>query len=142
MASSASSPPVFSALNNDIDAYMLDQDGQDLPLHATESFQQQDTTSTNLSTQQQFEVIKSLKRRALSSGDTWYIVSQVWYKRWEDACSGRLSKDSILSQRTIPPVDNTGIIDPGGDLRLDPPVAEGDSVEFVPEEAWTLFVKW
>jgi ubiquitin carboxyl-terminal hydrolase 4/11 len=142
MASSAGTPPVFSAITKDIDAYMLDQDGQDLATHGNHSLQQQGTTSTNPSLQQQFEQIDNLRKSALTPGDTWYIVSQTWYKKWEDACAGRVSKDSAVSQRTIPPVDNRDIVDPDGELQLDPPVAEGNSVEFVPEEAWSLFIKW
>lgn len=91
--------------------------------------------------------IRALKSKSLVEGDVWFLVSKKWYSRWEDACTGRVSKESS-AHGAVGPMDNTDItqIDPYPgkeyDLVLDPPVMEGDTAEFIPKLAHEFLEQW
>lgn len=91
--------------------------------------------------------IRALKSQLLEEGDIWYLISKLWYERWENACMGRISKDSVALEAPGP-VDNSDITQcapyPGKnyDLILMPPVIEGERAEFLPKLAFDKLVRW
>ncbi|GAA5849097.1 hypothetical protein JCM8547_006443 [Rhodosporidiobolus lusitaniae] len=91
----------------------------------------------------QLEFIRELKGRQLDEGDTWFLVSRRWYRRWMTAVSGVAESkddDASLTVEEVGPVDNGDIVDEKGELRR--PVQEGVDVEVVPEPAWRYLVEW
>lgn len=145
LRSSSEGPQAPTSTAADIDAYMADQGEHDAtPLGLQTPPQSQ---SKAPAPPEQFISIQALKSKPLREGDDWCVVSKSWYTRWEDACSGRISKDSNGSTN-VGPIDNTDITDispyPGVDydLRLSPPVAEGESCEFLPSMAQDFLEQW
>ncbi|KAG6372616.1 hypothetical protein JVT61DRAFT_7362 [Boletus reticuloceps] len=63
-------------------------------------------------------------------GDTWYIVSRRWYRRWENVRHGVADKAG--------PVDNMPLVDRTGNLILNLTI----DVEFVPSDVWKVFITW
>ena len=83
--------------------------------------------------------IDRLKNEPLKEGETWYIVSQAWYSRWERAMRGEESKDGPAPlESEIGSVDNKEILGEDGELSK----AKGGEAEYVPKEAWELLVRW
>lgn len=145
----------ISDVNNeaDIDAYMAEQgeaSGEAIAPHSSVAPQitlnggVAPTDSTPSVAQftpvQKLEHIRQLCSAPLQVGDTWYVISRRWYKRWEKACSGVVDKEGPLEEKDLDPVDNTALVDMRGNIVSS--VIEHVDVEFVPQEAWDLFVKW
>lgn len=152
MRSSSEVPETSSSAATDIDAYMADQGEFDLPtFDVGRTFASPDMDlvagSHVLQPHQRLLSISVLKIKPLKEGDIWYLIPKKWYTRFEDACSGRISKDSSSSS-PLGPIDNTEITQlapyPGKeyDLILDPPVVEGDTVEFIPALAHDFLQEW
>lgn len=128
-------------LSNDIDAYMADQ-GEDAlntvtlippptPPHEPPA---------NLNPEQKLDYVSQRRTRQMQVGDTWYIVSRVWYRRWEVACQGIVDKSGPVEEKDIGPVDNTPLVDRDGNLVSN--LAEGVDVEFVPWDVWKALTTW
>lgn len=85
--------------------------------------------------------IKQLRDRPMVAGDTWYIISRQWFRRWEIAC-GILSDKALepLQEKDIGPPDNSFLFDSQGNLTSS--LVEHIDVEFLPQEAWSEFVAW
>jgi len=128
-----------SDLNQDIDAYMAESDALHIPpIVSLPSYEE--TAMPPVSLQEKHQIVKKGKDRKMEVGETWYLVSRVWYKRWEKACTGEVGKDGPVGEEELGPVDNSGLLDTYGDLL--PSQAEGIDLEYVPEEVWNLFVQW
>lgn len=99
---------------------------------------------------EQLLTVRELKAQSLEEGDIWYGVSKAWYTQWEDYCLNRPDKSSVYVKKSTGPgpIDNSDITEinphPGRayDLSLEHPVVEGDTLEFVPKEAYDLLVRW
>lgn len=101
----------------------------------------QQVPPANLTPPEKFEYIKQLRDRGMHVGETWFVVSRQWYRRWEFACQGTMDKSGgPVEENDIGPVDNTGLVDHDGNLTSN--VTEGVNVEFVPEDTWKAFVAW
>jgi ubiquitin carboxyl-terminal hydrolase 4/11/15 len=100
----------------------------------------EETAMPPVSLQEKHQIVKKGKERKMEVGETWYLVSRVWYKRWEKACTGEVDKEGPVREEELGPVDNSGLLDTYGDLQ--PSQAEGVDLEYVPEEVWNLFVQW
>ena len=96
--------------------------------------------------QQQLDRIRPMKNRPLHAGDTWYLVSRKWYRRWDTACSER--RDSDPAEKTdvpIGPIDNSDLLDDDSTpsfARLRPGINEHIDYEMLPAEGWNLLVAW
>lgn len=96
--------------------------------------------------QQQLDRIRPMKNRPLHAGDTWYLVSRKWYRRWDAACSER--RDSDPAEKTdipIGPIDNADLLDEDSTpsfARLRPGINEHIDYEMLPEEGWKLLAGW
>ena len=91
----------------------------------------------------QIEIIKDLKRKNLVAGDSWWLLSRVWYRRWQAACSGIAESkedDPELGVDAIGPIDNSSITGENGQLKV--PLLEGSDVELLPEAAWEYLLSW
>lgn len=104
------------------------------------------TAATRPTGQQQLDRIRPMKNLPLHAGDTWYLVSRRWYRRWDAACSER--RDSDPAEKVdvpIGPIDNSDLLDqdstPSFD-RLRPGINEHIDYEMFPEEGWKLLVAW
>jgi ubiquitin carboxyl-terminal hydrolase 4/11/15 len=82
--------------------------------------------------------IDQLKKSPLKENDIWYLVSKIWYNRWENACRGVLSKEGPSTHAG--PVDNSDIVSSNG--KLNPGVMDGVTVELVPNAVWQKLVEW
>lgn len=125
----------------DIDAYMREQDDSlddgAKPLSPTSP-----RSTKQLSPMEKYDLIKSLKSKPMSVGEVWYIVSRSWYRRWERACCGERSKDGILLENQVGPVDNSMFFNEEGHWDRSKQLVEGIDVEFVPQRAWDLLCQW
>lgn len=96
--------------------------------------------------QQQLDRIRPMKNRPLQVGDTWFLVSRSWYRRWDTACSER--RDSDPAEKAEVPIgliDNSDLLDEDstpGFARLRPGINEHIDYEMLPEEGWNLLVGW
>lgn len=71
-------------------------------------------------------------------GETWYVVSPTWYRRWRKAISGEVDKEGGLNIKDVGPVDNTDIATQDGVIKQDVPLEE---LQFVPEKVWHWFAE-
>ena len=136
----ASATPL-RATPNDIDAYMEEQGEHSLdavtlmppptPPH---------DPPANLTPAQKMHYVTERRLRQMQVGDTWYIVSRRWYRRWEIACQGIPDKSGPVDEQDLGPVDNTPLVD--RDANLVSNLAEGVDVEFVPWDVWKAFTTW
>lgn len=130
--------PCLLDANHDMDTYMADQGGDDIgTLTLTPS-----TTPSYASVPpaDKLPLIDDLKRKNMVLGETWYLVSSEWWKRWRKACTGEVDKRGPISEADLGPVNNSSLLDEYSHLRS--PIVEGMDVEYVPEEAWNLLVTW
>ncbi|EIW79313.1 cysteine proteinase [Coniophora puteana RWD-64-598 SS2] len=121
----------------EIDAYMAEQGEAD---QDTITLQYPYPSSDELTVPQKLVYIKERRNRPMAVGDTWYIVSRQWYRRWEAACEGRIDKDGSVEEKDVGPVDNSSLVDK--DKNLTSSLVEGIDVEFLPEDAWQSLVMW
>ncbi|KIL69318.1 hypothetical protein M378DRAFT_184496 [Amanita muscaria Koide BX008] len=128
--------------HQDIDAYMAEQGEADilttvtfLPPSAPNA-----TSYQPLPTDEKFSIVMKGKKREMEIGETWYLISRGWWRRWEKACTGQVDKDGPVSEQELGPVNNASLLDQYGHLRL--PLIEGVDAEYAPEETWQLLVSW
>lgn len=100
----------------------------------------QETALQSVSLEEKYQIVKKGKERKMELGETWYLVSRGWYKRWERACTGGVHKEGPVREEELGPVDNSELLDSYENLR--PSLSEGVDLEYVPEEVWNLFVQW
>lgn len=125
------------------------------PYNSESRFETTDSVlSSSIPPFEQLLAVRKAKEKPLEEGDIWYIVSKSWYTRWENYClsqPNKLQYDKSDAQKGISspgPIDNTDITDinphPGQayDLTLPNPVVEGNTIEFIPKEAYELLVQW
>ncbi|KAF8141639.1 cysteine proteinase [Boletus edulis] len=126
---------------NDIDAYMAEQG--ELSLDAVTLMPPptppQDPPA-NLDPAQKFHYVTQRRLRQMQVGDTWYIVSRRWYRRWETACQGIEDKSGHFDEKDLGPVDNSPLVDRDGNPISN--LTEGIDVEFVPSDVWKAFTTW
>ncbi|KAF8916239.1 hypothetical protein CPB85DRAFT_1374694 [Mucidula mucida] len=84
-------------------------------------------------------LIESLAKEKMETGQTWYLVSMEWWRRWHKACTGKVDKDGGVSEAELGPVDNKPLIDDYGNLKE---LVEGIHVKYVPAAAWQHLVSW
>lgn len=127
--------PTTTSNDDGIDAYMEEQEGEPngAPLNSTSKHGQIDPET-------KLEIIDKLLKTPMDQGQTWYLVASQWYKRWHKVCTGEVDKEGEVTEDDLGPVDNSPLVDLNGILVQT--AMEHADVEFVPEEAWHLFVKW
>ncbi|KAL8276325.1 hypothetical protein RQP46_011291 [Phenoliferia psychrophenolica] len=79
------------------------------------------------------------------AGESSFLVSRAWFRRWSSAASGQAdakSDDPGLTLEDVGPIDNSLIADQDGQLRREPPVVAGVDVELLPNVAWRCLVDW
>jgi len=131
--------PVPPDPNQEIDAYMAEQGEEEIPpFTSPPSYQDKDMQP--VSREEKFNIVSKGKARQMEIGETWYLVSAVWYKRWSRACTGEVDKEGPVIEAELGPVDNSTLLDTYGHLL--PSLAENIDVEYVPEEVWKLFIQW
>lgn len=136
--------------DTDIDAYMAEQGDASGEATVTSDFSTPQITlnasgapvpsAAQFTPAQKLEHIQNLSNAPMIVGETWYIVSTRWYSRWKRACSGVADKEGVIEEKDLGPVDNTSLVDLRGDIPS--VVVEHEDAEFVPDEAWNLFVIW
>ena len=90
----------------------------------------------------QLEIIKELKNGQLEAGDSWNLVSRVWYRRWITACSGTAETkedDASISVEEVGPIDNSSLVVDG---HLRKPLSEGVDLELIPSAAYGMLKDW
>ncbi|EJD07703.1 UCH-domain-containing protein [Fomitiporia mediterranea MF3/22] len=126
--------------SDSIDTYMREQGEQDLQrisLETVSAAQQPHSPSPS----EKLQFIERVKNRPMIMGETWYIVSRAWYRRWERACRGEVTKQGAILENQIGPVDNSKFFE-DGKFDASQSMMEGIDFEFVPSEAWNAFVQW
>ncbi|KIP08808.1 hypothetical protein PHLGIDRAFT_360943 [Phlebiopsis gigantea 11061_1 CR5-6] len=98
-------------------------------------------SSSTLTPKEKYDKVAAFAQRDMIVGETWYVVSRRWYRRWEKACTGVMDKEGGVEEKDIGPVDNGYLVDLKGNLTASS-LAEGVDVQFVPEEAWELLSEW
>ncbi|KAF9482583.1 cysteine proteinase [Pholiota conissans] len=129
-------------LNQDIDAYMADQGEADIPqfMPPTPSLSETTSAAPMRSLREKLSRVQSGKGRKMQIGETWYLVSARWYKRFVKACTGEVDKAGPVNEEDLGPVNNSSLLDSYGNLL--PSLAEGVDVEYVPQEVWDELVDW
>jgi ubiquitin carboxyl-terminal hydrolase 4/11/15 len=95
----------------------------------------------NLLPHEKLAIINTLKQRDMVEGETWFVISHGWFRKWERACSGKADKDdTLIDESSLASIDNSDIADSDGNITVSP--AEGINVDYVPTEAWEHFVLW
>jgi len=128
--------------SQDIDAYMVEQGEADIPdaISLKASVSQNATAHSPIPpTEKLFLVEKSIGKK-MEVGQTWYLVSREWWKRWQKACTGQVDKEGGVIEQDLGPVNNTPLLDEYENLL--PSLIEQIDVEYVPEEVWSYFVTW
>ena len=125
--------------NQDIDAYMEEQAEADI-LASIPPSSQITPAMHSLPPGEKLSLVEKGKARHMEIGETWYLVSRDWYKRWTKACLGTVDKEGPLSEEELGPVNNSSLLDSYNNLLAS--LAEGVEVEYVPEEVWSHFVLW
>jgi len=128
----------LSDRDDDIDAYMAEQEQGSTSSLTTLPVQNGIVAAP--SPGEKFSMIKELRSQKMQVGDTWYLVSRQWFKRWQKACTGELDKDGAIDENQVGPVDNSSLVDKDGILVSSP--VEGVDVEFVSQEVWSYFTTW
>ena len=133
-------PSLSDDRDHDIDAYMAEQEGAlQLGASALAPFPVQNGIVAAVSPEAKLSLVQNLSKKQMQVGDTWYLVSRQWYKRWQKACSGELDKEGPLEEKDVGPVNNSSLVDKDGNLVY---AVEGIDVEYVPQEAWSYLVSW
>lgn len=127
------SPLSASRQHSDVDAYMAEQG--DAAGDATPA-----VPPNVLTARQKYAQVMDLAKAEMQLGQTWYIVSRTWFRRWEKACTGVEDKEGVVDEKDVGPVDNTPLVNVAGELIGQ--TIEHVDVEFVPEEAWKLLAEW
>lgn len=139
---SARSPPSSQNSPDSIDVYMANQDDDDgdLPLNLPAA-----PTWPNTDTQTKLSIVTPLKKKAMNTNETWYLVSSTWWGRFQSACSGEVDVkkhggDGRVLERDLGPVHNADLLDQTGVLKKG--LIEGMNCEYVNEELWGHLVAW
>lgn len=121
---------------------MAEQGESDIPdtIQPPESTTTQNKMDVQLLPPEKLATIKKLRDQSMKVGETWYIVAQRWYKRWEKACTGEVDKEGGVDEGALGPPDNSALLDKDGNVT--PSLVEGVDVEFVPNDVWELFISW
>lgn len=117
----------------DVDAYMAEQ-GEDASANMPSSSMATPTPEEKLRS------VESLMQSPMRVGETWYVVSSTWFRRWRKAVSKQVDKDGEVDEKDLGPVDNSDIVVAGGD-DVNQQLGLDDYV-FVPEQVWTWFATW
>lgn len=127
---------------NDIDAYMAEQGEADIPnaLVSSASGSHNATGYQSVPPAEKIALVDTSKGKTMEVGETWYLISRDWWKRWKKACTGEIDKEGPMNEQDLGPVDNSRLLDQYGNLPS--PLTEGVDVEFVPEKIWFSFVAW
>ncbi|KZT18330.1 cysteine proteinase [Neolentinus lepideus HHB14362 ss-1] len=135
-------PSISKVVAQDIDAQMdeREEDCDIEPPLPSSSVTNSLPRFTPMSGSEKFDAVESLKKVPMSAGETWYVLSRTWYRRWEKACTGQVDKDGPIEEKDIGPVENSDILDKDGNLLTT--VTEGVHVEFVPKSVWDMFERW
>ncbi|KAF8659816.1 hypothetical protein AX16_001701 [Volvariella volvacea WC 439] len=134
------SPLSVTDINQDIDSYMAEQGEADIPVTLSVPPSSGDAPPTDSPAEKVAEVDQG-KSRPMQIGETWYLVSKQWWKRWRKACLGVADKDGPPPlEKDLGPVDNSELLDEFGRLKMQ--LVEGVDVEFVPSEIWSVFTVW
>ncbi|KIK95662.1 hypothetical protein PAXRUDRAFT_11300 [Paxillus rubicundulus Ve08.2h10] len=126
--------------SDQIDAYMADQGEQLNAVTLAASHPIYQWPPANLTPPEKVECVKQRRDKPMQVGETWYIVSRQWYRRWEIACQGIIDKSGPLEEQDVGAVDNTPLFDRNGNLTSN--LTEGVDVEFVPSDVWQAFTTW
>lgn len=92
---------------------------------------------------QQLKEIAQLCQRELVKGEDWYLISRLWYRRWQVACSGIAESkedDLELGIDAVGPINSDSITDDEGNLKK--PLLLDVEVVAVPKKAWQLLESW
>jgi ubiquitin carboxyl-terminal hydrolase 4/11 len=87
-----------------------------------------------------FSLVQRLRSKQMQVGDTWYLVSRQWYKRWQKACTGEIDKEGAIDEKDVGPVNNSSLVDKDG--KLVSSAIEGVDVEYVSQEVWSHLTAW
>lgn len=89
----------------------------------------------------QGEIVGENQRAGLEAGDSWYLVSRAWYRKWEVATSGQANKEeSLISIDEVGPIDTFSLLDQTGNLR--PGLADGVDVIALSGQSWGMLKDW
>lgn len=88
---------------------------------------------------EKYDLITAMRPSVMTVGETWYVVSRTWFRRWQKACKGEIDKDGFVLESQLGPVNNSDIHEKG---RIKNGVVEGVDVEYVSEDAWKRLVQW
>lgn len=132
----------------DIDAYMAEQGEETVSQTLYETTKAPLTNGTLTITPQatqsppisKLSIIGDLRKHPMQIGETWYVIHKRWYRRWQKACSGEEDKEGRIEEKDLGPVDNSSLVNIRGEITSS--LVEGVDVEYVPEQAWNLFVTW
>ncbi|PWN50193.1 UCH-domain-containing protein [Violaceomyces palustris] len=103
------------------------------------------------SAEEQLKAIRPLKNKALVAGETWYLLSRDWYKRWSTACAAQSTgemaskSDEQDEELEVGPIKNYNLMEQGSSVdeaRLSTGISEGIDYEILPEEGWLKISQW
>ncbi|OCH87381.1 UCH-domain-containing protein [Obba rivulosa] len=121
-------------IDSEIDSYLAEQPEDTLPSPPDQDELELATPAQKLAT------VEALCKNPMTAGETWYIVSRRWYRKWQKALSGEVDKEGGAEEKDIGSVDNSDLVDAAGNLTSQ--AIEHVDVEFVPSRVWDMFVEW
>lgn len=98
------------------------------------------TSTAGLTPAQKLQRVEDTLQGTMVKGETWYIVSRIWYSRWKKAMTGEEDKEGRLEEKDLGPVDNSDLCSQTGEVISQ--LLEHIDCEFVPESVWKLFEEW
>ncbi len=92
---------------------------------------------------QQKEAIADLKKNQLKFGETWFLISAEWYKKWKAFVGYDVWDQKHVGSSEHHPgeIDNSPLVDVNTGGRREN-MEEMDDYEAVPEEAWKNLTEW
>ncbi|XP_046407144.1 ubiquitin carboxyl-terminal hydrolase 15-like [Ischnura elegans] len=84
--------------------------------------------------------ITPLLSKKMSKGQTWYLVSQEWWRKFQHYIGMVNDEDGVRSCVLPGNIDNSSLLNENGDLK--PNLMDKYDYELVPSEAWDLLVEW
>ncbi len=127
--------------NQDIDAYMAAQGEDSIPTTLSVPPQSPEMNPILAFTlAEKLAFVEEGKKKRMEVGETWFLVSRDWWKRWRKACTGEEDKEGAVTEQELGSVDNKSLVGAEGNLK--PGLVEGEDVEFVPLDVWNAFTSW
>ena len=90
----------------------------------------------------QKETIRDLLKTPLKEGDTWYLISTTWFRKWKKYVGCLDAKSVGKPSAKLESIDNSSLFKDESQNILKENLTDESDYVLVPKEAWTTLVSW